>query len=127
MAKVIAYQYEARGIRQAITSQDQLTKAIRETNKALKGAEAGTEEYDKLVKQQAELKNAQAEVRAESKRAQRDLVIAADQGRGSVRALTASLKNLEEQYNDLAREDRRTARGLQLLRDKRDPRGDPGN
>lgn len=114
MAKVIAYEYRAEGIRQTITNQQQLTDAIKRTNKELRGAEKGTDEYKRLTKQQAELKVAQQDVRREAKRQERDLVIAADKGRRSWRALEAELKNAEEAFKGLSQAERQAARGQDL-------------
>ena len=122
MAKVIAYQYEARGIKQSITNQDQLTEAIKRTNQEVRKSDFGSEALEKATKQQAELKNAQEAVRREAKIQQRELVVAADKGRGSYRALQAELKNAEETFKDLSREERRTAQGLELSARIRDIR-----
>ncbi len=114
MAKVIAYEYEVKGIRQVISNQDQLKKAVKETNAELGQIDKGTEQYKKLDKQLALLKNAQQDVRDENKKTRLELIAAAEKGKDSYRGLNAELKLLERQFQSMSKEARKTADGLQV-------------
>jgi len=114
MAKVIAYEYELRGVKRAITNQAELTQAVKDTNKELQNTTRGTDQYKKLDKQLATLKNSQQGIRDEQKRTRLALVAAAEKGTGSYRELNATLKLLESQFQDLSRQGRKTAEGLQI-------------
>lgn len=114
MARVISYQVEIKGLREGITSQDQLRQAIRDTKRELERADFGSAAYQRANKQLGALQNLQKETREEAKRQQQAFEAAADGGRRSYRGLTAELKNLESQFKDLSEAERNAARGQEL-------------
>lgn len=104
--KTIAYEVEVRGIRGVITNQTDLTAAVKETTKAYKAADFGSDEYKASEKELAKLKTLQAQFRQDVKDTARDQQIAADRGKGSYRALNAELVNLRRSYKELSAAER---------------------
>lgn len=114
MAKAIAYEIEVRGIRGVITNQEDLTAAVRETTKAYKAADFGSDEFKKSEKELASLKTLQSKFRQDVRDTAREQTVAADKGKGSYRALNAELVNLRRSYKELSAADRQ-AFGPDLL------------
>lgn len=115
MAKVILFEVRIDGTDTIINNQKQLRQAILATNKALDGADIGSDRYKELQRNLGALKKIQADVREETRRQGREFVRATDQGRGSYRALQAELTNLKKEFKGLGAEARNSLGGRQLL------------
>lgn len=115
MAKVIAYQVEYDGIQSAITNQEELTQAIKETKAEFRGADFGTQKYKQLEAQLGGLKKVQQSINQDVRDQGREYEIAADKGKGSYRALNAELVNLRRRFKELSAEERRSDIGAATL------------
>lgn len=114
MPKVIAYQIEVNGVQTSIRNQDDLTAAVKETTKAYKQADFGSEKFRESEKELAQLRTLQAKFRQDVRDTARDQEISADKGKGSYRALNAELVNLRRRYKELTAAERETI-GPELL------------
>lgn len=108
MAKIIAYEVNVNGIQGVIQNQEDLRKAIKQTNKEYKNANFGTPQAREAEKQLASLKNIQKKQRDDLRKTQREQTIAADKGRKSYRSLSAELTNLRNNFKDLSKQERKT-------------------
>ena len=116
MAKVILFEVRVDGVDTVIKNQKQLKEAIRDTNRALDGADIGSERYKQLQRNLGGLKKVQADIREETRRQGRAFVRAADAGRGSYRALQAELTDTKKEFRELSEEARRGIGGQRLIR-----------
>jgi len=115
MTKVLVYEVEINGIKQAINSQADLAKAIQATTKARQAEKFNTDEYKRLGNQIAALKTIQQEQRQEERNAINQFKQNADQGKNSYRALNAELVRLRNSYKDLTAEERQGAFGARTI------------
>lgn len=115
MTKVLVYEVEIKGVKTAVSSQEDLAKAIRDTTKARQAEKFNTDEYKRLGNQIAALKTIQQEQRQEERNAINQFKQNADQGKNSYRALNAELVRLRNSYKDLTAEERQGVFGQRTI------------
>ena len=116
MAKIIAIQVEINGVKGSIKNVNDLNLAVKATNKAFNAADEGTAAYKRMQTQLGGLKQAQASVRAETRNAGREHVLAADKGKSSYRAMNAELVNARMRFKELSQAERSGKLGSSLLK-----------
>jgi len=114
MARVLVFEVKINGIRGAVTGTESLREAVKGTKKELDSTDFGSKKYEEVQKQLGSLKEIQKQARADTRRAGREFVIQADQGRESYRALNAELVNLRDSFKNLSRAEREGDVGRQL-------------
>lgn len=116
MARVVVFEYQGKGLEKLLTNQDELKKAIKETQIEVSKSDFGSDKYNKANAQLQALKNTQKDVREENKLLQKQMTVTADKGKQSYTALTANLKVLETQFFQLGKAERRSAIGQDLAK-----------
>ena len=114
MARVLAFEIKVDNVNRVIKGQADFKKALKDTKKAIDESDFGTKKYDEATKSLATLKNQQADVRRESKKLALQQQVDADKGERSIKGMTAQLKLLELQYDELGETARKTGKGLDL-------------
>lgn len=100
-------------LKQNIRTQGDLNKALKETKAALKNPNLGTEEYKKLEDKLIGLKLIQKQLRDEAKKAQKELELK-NLDPTSLKALKATYKDLNSQFENLSKSDRGGEMGKKL-------------
>lgn len=124
MGRVISYTIKVDGVSREIKNQGDFRKAVRDTQKVFDKADFGTEKYEAANKQLAALKVSQTEARRESRKLALQQQVDADKGERSLKGLTAQLKLLELQYQELGEQARQTGQGLALSENITNLRGE---
>lgn len=122
MARIVVFEYQGKGLEKIIANQDELTQAIKESKKEVKGADFGSAKYNKANAQLQALNKTQKDVRKENLDLQKQMTVTADKGKRSGAALTAQLKLLETQFFNLGKAERRSNTGKALAKNIRDLR-----
>ena len=116
MANEIIYSVSFNGIKEAITSQEALTKGIKATNEARAKEKFGTEEYKRLTGQLGALKAIREQLNREERSAKELYKQTQDAGQRSYRAINAELVRLRNTYKDFTEEERNSPLGAQTLK-----------
>jgi len=124
MGRVISYEIKVDGVKREIKNQGDFKKALRDTQKIIDSSDYGSARYEEASRQLAAMRASQSEVRQESRKLALQQQVDADKGARSVKGLTAQLKLLELQYQELGEQARRTGDGLALAENITNLRGE---
>jgi len=116
MANEIIYKVEYNGIKEAITSQEALTKAIKGTTEARNAQDFGTDEYKRLNTQLGALKAIREQLNREERLAKEQYKQTQDAGQRSYRAINAELVRLRNTYKDFTEEERNSPIGEKTIK-----------
>lgn len=117
MAKVLGFQIEIQGTQRAISTSEELRRAIADIGKELKKA-TDTETIQKLEKELVDLKARQAEVNKEvreSVKARQAELTATDKASGAYSKLSNELNEARKRYKDLAAAEQGSSEEAQQL------------
>lgn len=113
--RVIGFRIDIKGSEEVVKNIADLEEIVKSTNAALKEADKGGENYEKLSKQLADSKQQLQQVRKEQ-RLQIKEAEGINSATGSYRQLNAQLVIARNEFKDLSRADREAAKGENLTK-----------
>lgn len=116
MAQVVAFTLEVDGIELIFKNLEELKKFTKQVNKEFQETPKADAAYKTLQKTLGALKQIQAKVGQETRKAGRESVIAADKGKNSYRAMNAELVNLRDRFKNLSAIERKSKIGQDIIK-----------